>query len=323
MGEVYRAHDPRLGRDVAIKVLPAALASDADRLRRFEREARAASSLNHPAIVTIYEIGKADAVTYLAMELVDGTTLRELLADGPLPVKRLIALSAQMAEGLAKAHGAGIVHRDLKPENVMVTRDGFVKILDFGLAKVAAAESGAGQETAAATVSAATEPGVVMGTVAYMSPGAGARRRPRFSFRPVRAGLGAVRDGHGPPRVRGRDAARGARGDHSRGARARRGRFPEGPGAGALDHRAMSRQEPGRALRVDRRPGARPAVRGGAPLGALEPSRAGGLRPSRRRGEGRCAWSESLSPPAFSRPPGRGSRPGAPRIPPPPPPSGA
>ncbi len=190
MGEVYRAHDPRLGRDVAIKVLPAALASDADRLRRFEREARAASSLNHPAIVTIYEIGKADAVTYLAMELVDGATLRELLAEGPLPVKRLIALSAQMAEGLAKAHGAGIVHRDLKPENVMVTKDGFVKILDFGLAKVAAAESGAGQETAAATVSAATEPGVVMGTVAYMSPEQA--RGGALDFRSDQFALGSV-----------------------------------------------------------------------------------------------------------------------------------
>jgi eukaryotic-like serine/threonine-protein kinase len=170
MGEVYRARDSRLGRDVAIKVLAAALASDAERLRRFEREARAASSLNHPAIVTIYEIGKADAVTYLAMELVDGVTLRELLAEGPLPVRRLISFSAQIAEGLAKAHGAGIVHRDLKPENVMVTKDGFVKILDFGLAKMAVADPEAGQETAAATVSAATEPGVVMGTVAYMSP---------------------------------------------------------------------------------------------------------------------------------------------------------
>ena len=169
MGEVYRAKDTRLGREVAIKVLPASFAADPERLVRFEREARAASSLNHPAIVTIYEVGKTEDVTYLAMELVDGTTLREALAEGPFPLKRLIALSAQVAEGLAKAHGAGIVHRDLKPENVMVTRDGFAKILDFGLAKITAPEPEAGQ-TAAATVSAATEPGVVMGTVAYMSP---------------------------------------------------------------------------------------------------------------------------------------------------------
>jgi hypothetical protein len=190
MGEVYRARDPRLGREVAIKVLPAALASDADRLRRFEREARAASSLNHPAIVTIYEIGKADTVTYLAMELVDGVTLREALADGPLPVRRLISLSAQMGEGLARAHAAGIVHRDLKPENVMITKDGFVKILDFGLAKVAAAQPEAGQETAAATVSAATEPGIVMGTVAYMSPEQA--RGGALDFRSDQFALGSV-----------------------------------------------------------------------------------------------------------------------------------
>jgi serine/threonine protein kinase len=170
MGEVWRARDTRLSREVAIKVLPEALSSDAERLRRFEKEARAASSLNHPAIVTIYEIGQADAVSYLAMELVDGMTLRDALAPGPLPVRRLLSISAQVAEGLAKAHGAGIVHRDLKPENVMVTKDGFVKILDFGLAKVVAPEPVAGQATRAATVSAGTEPGVVMGTVGYMSP---------------------------------------------------------------------------------------------------------------------------------------------------------
>jgi eukaryotic-like serine/threonine-protein kinase len=190
MGEVYRARDSRLGRDAAIKVLPATLASDAERLRRFEREARAASSLNHPAIVTIYEIGKADGVTYLAMELVDGVTLRELLAEGPLPVRRLISVSAQIADGLAKAHGAGIVHRDLKPENLMVTKDGFVKILDFGLAKMAAAEPEEGQQTAAATVSAATEPGVVMGTVAYMSPEQA--RGGALDFRSDQFALGSV-----------------------------------------------------------------------------------------------------------------------------------
>ncbi len=190
MGEVYRARDSRLGRDVAIKVLPAAVASDPDRLRRFEREARSASALNHPAIVTIYEIGQADDVAYMAMELVDGVTLRQLLADGPLTVRRLIAISAQMAEGLAKAHAAGIVHRDLKPENVMVTKDGFVKILDFGLAKLTAAESDAGRETAAATVSAATEPGVVMGTVGYMSPEQA--RGGALDFRSDQFALGSV-----------------------------------------------------------------------------------------------------------------------------------
>src|SRR5712692_10530555 len=139
MGEVYRAKDPRLGRDVAIKVLPASLSQDADRLRRFEQEARSASALNHPNIITIHEIGTADSTSYIAMEFVDGTSLRELLAAGPLPTKRLLEVGVQIAEGLAKAHGAGIVHRDLKPENVMVSKDGYVKLLDFGLAKLFAA----------------------------------------------------------------------------------------------------------------------------------------------------------------------------------------
>ena len=135
MGEVYRARDTRLGREVAIKVLPAALAADPERLTRFEREARSASALNHPNIVTIYDIGSADSISYIAMELVSGTPLRALLG-APLPVRRLLQIAVQIAEGLAKAHDAGIVHRDLKPENVMVTEDGLVKILDFGLAKL-------------------------------------------------------------------------------------------------------------------------------------------------------------------------------------------
>jgi Tol biopolymer transport system component len=170
MGEVYRARDPRLAREVAIKVLPSELAADRERLKRFEREARSASSLNHPAIVTIYEIGQADSVSYIAMELVDGKTLREVLDAGALPMRRLLSLGAQVADGLAKAHAAGIVHRDLKPENVMVTGDGFAKILDFGLAKLTQSEPESGEHTNAATVSAGTEPGVVMGTVGYMSP---------------------------------------------------------------------------------------------------------------------------------------------------------
>src|ERR1700730_48768 len=116
MGEVYRARDSRLGREVAIKVLPAALASDPERLKRFEREARSASSLNHPNIVTIYDIGSADAVSYIAMELVLGESLRAALLEGALPVRHLLQIGAQIAEGLAKAHAAGIVHRDLKPE---------------------------------------------------------------------------------------------------------------------------------------------------------------------------------------------------------------
>jgi serine/threonine protein kinase len=142
MGEVWRARDTRLGREVAIKVLPEELASDRDRLSRFEQEARSASALNHPNIVTIYEIGSTGQVSYIAMELVDGRTLREILQEGPYPTKRLLGIAAQIADGLARAHGAGIVHRDLKPENLMVTKEGFVKILDFGLAKLSLPESG-------------------------------------------------------------------------------------------------------------------------------------------------------------------------------------
>ncbi|HEY7574511.1 MAG TPA: serine/threonine-protein kinase, partial [Thermoanaerobaculia bacterium] len=169
MGEVYRARDTRLGRDVAVKVLPAELSADAGRLRRFEKEAQSASSLNHPNIITVYDIGTAGATAYLAMELVNGVTLRQAVATGALPQKKLLAVAAQIAEGLAKAHGAGIVHRDLKPENVMVTKDGIAKILDFGLAKLTQPEDGSGT-TQAPTVSGGTQPGKVVGTVAYMSP---------------------------------------------------------------------------------------------------------------------------------------------------------
>jgi eukaryotic-like serine/threonine-protein kinase len=169
MGEVYRARDTRLGREVAVKVLPAGVSSNSERLKRFEKEARSASSLNHPNIVTVYDIGESGGTSFIAMEVVDGRTLREILADGALPPKMLLAIAAQVADGLAKAHGAGIVHRDLKPENVMVTRDGLVKILDFGLAKLTQPEDPSGA-TQSPTVSGATEPGIVMGTVGYMSP---------------------------------------------------------------------------------------------------------------------------------------------------------
>jgi Tol biopolymer transport system component len=170
MGEVYRARDRRLGREVALKVLPAELSADVDRLARFEQEARSASALNHPNIVTIHEIGRHENTSYISMELVDGKTLRELVSPGLLPVRKLLGIVAQVAEGLAKAHAAGIVHRDLKPENVMVSKDGFVKILDFGLAKLVEPESG-GELSALPTLARAqTHPGVVMGTVAYMSP---------------------------------------------------------------------------------------------------------------------------------------------------------
>jgi len=165
MGEVYRARDVRLGREVALKILPEALASDPARARRFEREASAASALNHPNVVTVYEVGSAGSIAYIAMELVEGKTLREVLAAGPIPVKRLLDLACQIAAGLSRAHDAGIVHRDLKPENVMVSRDGIVKILDFGLSKRMPFEGEAG--SAKSTL---TQEGAIVGTVGYMSP---------------------------------------------------------------------------------------------------------------------------------------------------------
>src|SRR5207249_274231 len=150
MGEVYRARDTRLGRDVAIKVLPEGLSGDPERLSRFEREARSASALNHPNVVTSYDVGQEGPIFYIAMELVEGRTLREILAPGPLPLPKLLQLGSQIADGLARAHSGGIVHRDLKPENVMVSRDGFVKILDFGLARRRPLDA-AGREQTAAT----------------------------------------------------------------------------------------------------------------------------------------------------------------------------
>ena len=168
MGEVYRARHTKLGRDVAIKVLPSDLASDAERLKRFEREARSASALNHPNIVTIHDIAEHEGTTYIAMELIEGRTLRELLQDGPLPIAKTLAIATQICDGLGKAHAAGIVHRDLKPDNLMVTDDGLVKILDFGLAKTIAPE--VGDDSKLSTLTKGTAAGVIVGTAYYMSP---------------------------------------------------------------------------------------------------------------------------------------------------------
>jgi len=168
MGEVYRARDTRLGRDVAIKVLPEAPANDADRLRRFEQEARTIAALNHPNILGIHDIGVHDGAPFLVSEFLEGQTLREKLESGPLPVRRAIEYALGIAVGLAAAHEKGIVHRDLKPENVFVTRDGRIKVLDFGLAKLVRPEEN--HEAAVTLTSPATLPGMVMGTVGYMSP---------------------------------------------------------------------------------------------------------------------------------------------------------
>jgi eukaryotic-like serine/threonine-protein kinase len=179
MGEVYRARDTRLGREVAIKVLPASFASDAERLRRFEQEARAASALNHPNILAIYDIGTHEGAPFLVTELLEGETLRERLRNGPLPVRKALDIAIQTANGVAAAHEKGIIHRDLKPANIFLTNDGRAKILDFGLAKLTQQDNASSiGETQSPTrtsgghaqTDARTEAGVVLGTAGYMAP---------------------------------------------------------------------------------------------------------------------------------------------------------
>jgi len=168
MGEVYRARDPRLKREVAIKVLPRSLSLDSDRLRRFEQEALATAALNHPNILAVFDIGTSEGSPYVVSELLEGETLRDRLRSGPIPVRKSLDYALQIAHGLAVAHEKGIIHRDLKPENLFITKDGRVKILDFGLAKLTQADPGG--STALPTVTHGTEAGVVMGTAGYMSP---------------------------------------------------------------------------------------------------------------------------------------------------------
>ncbi len=168
MGEVYRARDTRLGREVAVKVLPESLASNTDRQARFEREARAVAALSHPNILAIHDYGTHGAVVYAVMELLEGETLRERLVKGPLPWREAVEIGAAIAEGLAAAHAKGIVHRDLKPENLFLTHDGRVKILDFGLARVEPISSA--QDETSPYEPPPTNPGIVMGTMGYMSP---------------------------------------------------------------------------------------------------------------------------------------------------------
>ncbi len=170
MGEVYRARDDRLRREVAIKVLPTSFATDPDRLRRFEQEAQAAGSLNHPNITAVHDIGSHEGAPYIVTELLEGETLRSKLAGGLLPNRKAIEYAIQIAQGLAAAHDKAIVHRDLKPENLFVMKDGRVKILDFGLAKLVVPEPASDEATEAPTLTAVSEAGIVMGTVAYMSP---------------------------------------------------------------------------------------------------------------------------------------------------------
>src|SRR5580765_1265491 len=167
MGEVFLAHDARLGRDVALKVLPAQFAADPDRLRRFEIEARAASQLNHPNILTVFDVGTDGGQPYVVAERLEGETLRDRLRRGPMAEREALEVARQVARGLAAAHARGIVHRDLKPENLFLTRDGHVKILDFGLAKLVSDGSGSHSRVDTAY---ATEAGVIVGTMQYMAP---------------------------------------------------------------------------------------------------------------------------------------------------------
>ncbi len=169
MGEVYRAHDARLGRDVAIKVLPAGFAEDGQRLRRFEQEARALAALSHPNILAVYDVGHYEGAPYLVMELLEGETLRERLASGALPLGRAVELTLQIAYGLAAAHAKGLVHRDLKPANLSITKDGHLKILDFGLAKQATPPGDLSQLPTRDERSLTSE-GLALGTPGYMSP---------------------------------------------------------------------------------------------------------------------------------------------------------
>jgi len=192
MGEVYRARDSKLGRDIAIKILPPRSSANEQRMRRLEDEARAASSLNHPNIVTIYEIGYSEATPYISMEFVEGRTLRLMIMEGDLPLRRALDLGAQIAEGLAAAHGRGLVHRDLKPENIMVTRDALAKILDFGLAKRSLDPESVREDQATMEFSTShkTGAGAVVGTAAYMSPEQAAGKS--IDFRSDQFSLGLI-----------------------------------------------------------------------------------------------------------------------------------
>src|SRR5258706_14343636 len=168
MGEVYRARDARLSREVAIKVLPESVAQDSETLARFEREARAVAALSHPNILGIFDIGREEGVVFAVTELLEGRTLRDEISETPLPLRRTTDYAIQMARGLAPPHEKGIIHRDLKPENIIVTKEGRVNILDFGLSK--RVETASDSDSAMQTASRQTDPGTVMGTVGYMSP---------------------------------------------------------------------------------------------------------------------------------------------------------
>jgi len=206
MGEVYRARDSRLERDVAIKILPAQFSTDPVRKQRFEREAKTISSLNHPHICVLYDVGQQDGTDYLVMECVEGETLAKRFEKGPLPIDQVLKFGAQIADALDKAHRSGIVHRDLKPGNIMLTPGG-AKLLDFGLAKPAVPLATAATLTAATKQSPVTEQGTIIGTFQFMSPETGGRERSGRPERHFFVRRGSVRDAHGPARVRRQEPA--------------------------------------------------------------------------------------------------------------------
>ena len=230
MGEVYRARDTKLGRDVAIKVLPDAFATDAERLARFRREAQVLASLNHPNIGHIYGL-EGDTIQALVLELIDGPTLADRIAQGPLPPVEAVPIARQVAEALEAAHEAGIIHRDLKPANIKVRDDGTVKVLDFGLAKAAASDSAADPMNSPTLTARATQLGTILGTAAYMSPEQAKGRVDRQARGYLGVRCGALRNADGPPRVRGRGRLGNARVRPATGHRPRRAALVDAAGA--------------------------------------------------------------------------------------------
>ena len=212
MGEVYRARDTKLNRDVAIKVLPDSFASDAERLARFTREAQTLASLNHPNIAHIHGLEESNGVRALVMELVEGEDLSQRIARGPISIDEALPIAKQIAEALEAAHEQGIIHRDLKPANIKVRPDGTVKVLDFGLAKAMETAPAASNLTHSPTLSMmATQAGVILGTAAYMSPEQAKGLSRRSAKRRLCLRQRAVRDVDGPPTVQGRNRPRRAR----------------------------------------------------------------------------------------------------------------
>ena len=297
MGQVYRARDERLSREVALKVVHADLAQDAERLRRFEHEARAAGTLNHPNIVAVYDTGQSDGSPYIVSELLQGETLRDRMATGAVGTRKAVDYAVQIARGLAAAHEKGIVHRDLKPENLFLTRDGLVKILDFGIAKLGRPgdeKAGTDIETLSHT---GTSPGTMLGTAATCRPNRCAVSD-GSSFGPLRVRRRAVRGADRQARVPGhdrgghlqRDSARGSDRTDGQRARAAAGLRPRG--------QPLSREVARGSLPDRTRSGVRPR---GCDHGVARPR-----RESLRRRNGACAGSEPF--PATASSPWHGPR---------------